>query len=359
MAGENRGETSDISPDLLSDMIEEAGKSPGAKPSLLLELLKEGHDFTFFQSIRLLRLFNRSASANSKPRPVENLIRIRPRLSLAFPPADVNRIMETDNEEGPRFLAEANFLGLYGTSSPLPTFYTEDLMDEASEDESASRDFFDVVNGRLFQLLFSCMMKYNQFLQVAEDENRENIERLFCLLGIGEKPLRSDIEEPYRLLRYIGLFTQFPRSALGLRTLLTDALAKAPVDIVPCLRRRAKIPEEQRMKFGGSVGTLGVDAVVGEEIEDRMGMFRIQIGPVKGELFPKFFPGSRLYEDMVALTRLYVLDPLQFDLEVILAAGEARPVCLGAPEWSRLGWDTWSFSGDTMGEARVRFAPEF
>ena len=112
------------------------------------------------------------------------------------------------------------------------------------------------------------------------------------------------------------------------------------------------------MKFGGPVGTLGVDSFVGEEIDDRMGKFRIQIGPLKGDLFPKFFPGNKMHDRLVALTRLYVLDPLQFDLEIILAAGEARPIRLGAPEWSRLGWDTWSFSGDEMGEVRVQFAPE-
>ena len=89
-----------------------------------------------------------------------------------------------------------------------------------------------------------------------------------------------------------------------------------------------------------------------------MGKFRVQVGPLKRDLFPKFFPGSRLYEDMVALTRLYVLDPLEFDMEIILAAGEARQICLGAPEWSRLGWDTWSFSGDELGEVRVQFSPE-
>ena len=358
MAAENRGKTSDISPDVFSEMIEEASKYSGAKPSLLLELLRDGHEFSYFQTLRLLRLFSREGSRKSVFEPIESLIRVRPHLSLAFPPADVKRIEENDDEDGPRFVAVANFLGLYGSSSPMPTFYTEDLMDEAAEDESTARDFFDVVNGRLFQLLFKCMMKYNQFLQIAEEDNDENIERLYCMLGLGDAPLRMDLSEPRRLIRYIGLFTQYPRSALGLQTLLSDALGKAPVNIVPCLYRRAKIPEDQRMKFGGPVGTLGVDAVVGEEIDDRMGKFRVQVGPLKRDLFPKFFPGSRLYEDMVALTRLYVLDPLEFDMEVILAAGEARQICLGAPEWSRLGWDTWSFSGDELGEVRVQFSPE-
>jgi type VI secretion system protein ImpH len=345
--------------DFLSEMIDEAGKPSDIKPSLLLELLREGHGFTYFQILRLLRLFSRERSKNLEPKSIEDLIWIRPNLSLAFPPADVKKVEERDGPEAPHFIATADFLGLYGTSSPLPTFYTEDLMSEASEDETTAREFFDIVNGRLFQLLFKCMMKYKQFLQVAEDENDEIVERLYCLLGIGEKSLRKDIRKPQKLLRYIGLFTQFPKSALGLQTLLSDALGQLPVEISPCQLRRAKIPEDQRMKFGSTIGTLGVDSIVGEEIDDRMGKFRVQVGPLKGDVFPNFFPGGAHYEDMVALTRLYVLDPLDFDLEIILAEGEARPISLGAPEWSRLGWDTWSFSGDTLGEVRVQFSPEF
>lgn len=335
-----------------------ASQDRGSSLDLKLELLKEGHAFSFFQVMRLLRLFQKPLAAAEEPRSIEkNNIMVRPKLSLAFPAADVDSIKELDSE-GTRFQVTATFLGLYGSSSPLPTFYTEDLMDEAAEEESVARDFIDVINHRLFLLLFECWTKYRQFLQVVEENNTRYMNRLFSLLGLGEELLREDVADSYRLIRYIGLFTQFPRSALGLRTLLQDALDNIPIEIIPCLKRRASIPVGQRLFLGASGGFLGMDSFLGEEIEDRMGKFRLRIGPLDTAGFRRFFPGSDGYNKLVSLTKLYIVDPLEYDLELIMSRGEARPVCLGAPEWSRLGSDTWVFSGDELGEVRTIFYPD-
>lgn len=287
-----------------------------------------------------------------------NFIRIVPNLSLAFPPADIHSIEELATEEAVRFKITANHLGLYGTSSPLPTFYTEDLMEEAAEDESVTKDFVDIVNFRLYQLLFRCIIKYNQFLKTIEENDIRDFERLFCLIGLGEAQLRKPIQHPQRLIRYMGLFSQNPRSALGLKTLLNDALGQAPINILSCRYRKAKIPEDQRFVMGNAVGTLGVDAFVGEQIDDRMGKFSIQIGPMNAKTFMKYFPGNPEYDWLVLLTRLYILEPMLFDIELILAEGEAQHISLGSSAWSRLGMDTWIFSGDRMGEARVTFDPD-
>jgi type VI secretion system protein ImpH len=335
-----------------------ASQDRGSSLDLKLELLKEGHAFSFFQVMRLLRLFQKPLAAAEEPRSIEkNNIMVRPKLSLAFPAADVDSIEELDSE-GTRFQVTATFLGLYGSSSPLPTFYTEDLMDEAAEEESVARDFIDVINHRLFLLLFECWTKYRQFLQVVEENNTRYMNRLFSLLGLGEELLREDVADSYRLIRYIGLFTQFPRSALGLRTLLQDALDNIPIEIIPCLKRRASIPVGQRLFLGASGGFLGTDSFLGEEIEDRMGKFRLRIGPLDTAGFRRFFPGSDGYNKLVSLTKLYIVDPLEYDLELIMSRGEARPVCLGAPEWSHLGLDTWLFSGDELGEVRTVFYPQ-
>ena len=52
---------------------------------------------------------------------------------------------------------------------------------------------------------------------MAEEKSPQDLERLYCLVGLGEKKLQQEALEPYRLIRYLGLFTQFPRSALGLK----------------------------------------------------------------------------------------------------------------------------------------------
>ncbi len=341
MAGPHRGST----PDIMSE--------------LKLDLLKEGHSFSFFQVMRLLRLLCRDSTGNEFAGTLEtDSIRIRPKLSLAFPAADVDRIEETSDEENTRFKVTANFLGLYGTSSPLPTFYTEDLMDEAAMDESVTREFIDVINHRLFQLLYGCLCKYHQCLQVVEANSFQHTERLFCLLGIGGKKLRSDITNPYGLIRYIGLFTQMPRSALGLETLLTDALDGMAVTVIPCVERKSKIPDDQKLVIGSPTHNLGANCFLGEEIVDRMGKFRIRIGPLDKKKFQSFYPESDNYKTATFLTDMYILESLVYDLEIILAEGEAEKVCLGDPDRSRLGLNTWLFSNDQIEEISLFYTPQ-
>ncbi len=341
-------------------MASQAGR---ALSDLKSELLNKGREFSFFQAMRLLRLICDSMAEESETGKEPGTgetgnIRIRPNLSLSFPPADIDIIEEPDDHEDPRFRITANFLGLYGTSSPLPIFYTEELIEEDREGESVSRDFTDTINHRLFLLFFKCQTKYNLFQQVVEEKNPQYLERLFCLLGLGDKIFRQDIQNPYGLLRYAGLFTQSPRSALGLKTLLKDALGGIEVEIVSCVKRKAKIPEHQRFVMGSAVGSLGNDTLVGEEIEDRMGKFRISIGPLNKDDFQKFLPGTEYYHKLVFLTKLYILEPLEYELEVILAKNQAETPRLGVPEWSRLGMNTWSFSGNELDEQRVKFYPK-
>ena len=156
--------------------------NPDPKAGLKGEVLKEGHAFSFFQLIRLLRLFAmRASGTQTSPSDFREKIRIKPNLSMAFPASDVESIEQLAVPEDPHFLITVNFLGLYGSASPLPTFYTEDLIDEAAEDESVSRDFIDILNERIFALLFECWGKYRQSLQVVEEKNPQHIERLFCV----------------------------------------------------------------------------------------------------------------------------------------------------------------------------------
>jgi len=335
-----------------------AGQARRAAPGIKRDLLKEGHRFSFFQVIRLLRLLDPEPFDFHRQEPFRSeQIKIRPDLSLAFPAADVAKV-ENPSPETEAFEVTATFLGLYGSSSPLPTFYSEDLIDEAISAESVTRDFIDIISCRIFTLLFRCWSKYRLSLKVAEENSPQDLERLFCLLGLGEKELQEEALEPYRLIRYTGLFTQFPRSSLGLKILLQDALGGLEVEIISCVKRKASIPADQRSVLGTSTCTLGQHSFLGEEIDDRMGKFRIQIGPLDKDQFYSLMPGSQNHRRLAFLTQFYLRDSLVYDLELILAEGEVSTTCLGGHEWSRLGLDTWVFSGETLGEVRSIFHPQ-
>ncbi len=339
MAGAHRGPAADL--------------SVSGPRAINEDLLSRGWDYAFFQAVRLLRRFGtRATEAGSSQ---GDHIRVRPALNLAFPAADIAKIDAVRTEEETRYNITATFFGLYGSSSPLPTFYTEDLIDEASQDESVSRDFLDIINHRLYELLFKAWQKYRLFFQVAEERNEQHMERLFCLLGIGDPKLRRNIPDAKGLLRYIGLFTQLPHSTTGLITMLRDAIDDVPLQIVPCILRMAKIPEPQRLRMGMSGCTLGSDAHVGEEVEDRMGKFRIQIGPLNQADFLRFTPGNPGHAKLTALTELYITEPFEYEVALILAANQAETVCLGDPIRSVLGVTTWVFSEESLGEVHTRF----
>lgn len=333
------------------------GPSPGLKLDLKLAMLREGHDFSFYQAVRLLRHFaSRPAEKNWVDKRMGQAIHITPKLSLAFPASDIDRIDEFEPEAEGDFSIVVNFFSLYGTASPLPTFYTEELIEEEHDEESVSRDFLDIFHRHLYRLLYKSWLKYRQFLQVSEEQDFDAVQRLFCLLGLGETEFQNDVSDAYSLLRYTGLFAQSPRSALGLKILLQDAL-DLPIDIEPCLLRKAKIPIDQRIALGRNQVGLGNDSFLGEELDDRMGKFRIKVGPLSEPEYRDFFPGSAMYNKLVQLTDLFVLDSLEYDIKVTMKAREAQTVCLGSRQWAGLGLDTWIYSGRDMGSTSSLFYP--
>ena len=336
-----------------------AGKNGDQAPSLKINLLQDGHRFSFIQAVRfLVYLLRREEGVDTDIHEIMRRIRTRPALSLAFPETDVTGIKEIP---GPpeHFAITATFLGLYGTSSPLPTFYTEDLLREQSQDRSVSRAFIDVFNSRIYSLYFAAWSHYRLFYKIAEAHDDETLHRLYCLLGYEGDRLREELDDAYGLLRYTGLFVQFPRSAEGLRALLSDSLGEPSVEISQAVERMATIPEDQRFYLGQSGNGLGESAYLGAEIADRMGKFRVHIGPVTKESFSGLLPDRPLFHKMEESIRHYLDQPLLWDADITVRKEDIAVARLGEGSWSQLGYNTWSYSGALPSEmaCRVRFSP--
>jgi type VI secretion system protein ImpH len=333
-----------------------ADTTRGTPPSVKEDLLANPARYSFWQAIILLRRF--FLQENTQPEGFSFLydaLRIRPHLSLAFPGTDITELREETSGPHPVYHLTATFLGLYGCSSPLPTFYTEDLIDERSEDITVTRNFLDVFNSPLFTHLLGAMGKYRLFFQLHTANNNAVLDRVYCLLGYGHPELRACIPQSQRLLRYIGLFSQWPRSAMGLRTLISDALSGAPVALEPNLARMVDIPDDQRLILGRQGATLGVDSHLGSCIEDRMGKVRLVVGPLDDDVFHDCLPGRDNFLWLSELINLYLAEPMDCRLEVELHRDQARPARLGAAKWSALGLDTWVFSQEPPRRCRAVF----
>lgn len=331
-------------------------------PPVIEDLLEKPNAFSFFQIIRLLRLWFGASGGKDFERFLTDSLRVRPHLSLGFPPGDVTDLTVSlpEPEEGkpaapPRIDVVATFLGLYGAGSPLPTFYTEELLQEAGDDRSVSRDFIDVVNAPFFELLVKAWTKYRLLVKVRDENDDAVLGRLFCLLGLGDPSLRRDFPPAFKALRYIGLFTQFPRSAMSLAALLGDYIGCKRLWIEQCPLRMEPIPEDQRLHLGVENGSLGEDAFLGQEIADRMGTVVVHAPELDAEQFHGLLPHECLFQDVESLIRFHLTAPVNYDLTLTLAPGAAHTAVLGGERWSRLGWNTFLHAGEFASEATVEF----
>ena len=320
----------------------------GRRKTLAIEeLLSKGRRFSFVQALRLLRyLVRRQQGAELADKQLDRLIRIRPELSLDFPGTDLSRV-EAGNDDGARFRVTANFFGLYGSSSPLPTFYTEDLLQERNEERSITRDFLDIINTPLYQLLFRAWGKYQFLYQIDEEKDRRTLERLYCLLGLENEFFRRRLADPFRMLRYLGLATQLPRSCEGLRAMLCDSLCLEQVEVIGCIEQMAPVPSSQRLVLGRPDNVLGENTVLGELVPDRMGRFRIRIEPADADLLHEFLPDGEAFRKIEEVVDFYLDQPLEWEVEIVLASGQVQSPTLGQERWARLGWNTWLVAGDT------------
>lgn len=322
--------------------------APTAKsaPTPLDELRRNPRAFSFAQAVRLLRQAHGGADKTRSEHFLRERLRVRALLSLGFPATDLAGLEELPaveddpSGEAGRVRLTATFLGLYGPSSPLPTFYTEELLDEQSEDRSVSRDFLDVVGDGFFTLFFLAWTRHRLSLKACEERDPDTMERLYSLVGLGDPEVRALFSQPGLLLRSMGLLTQFPRSAAGLRGLLAER-SGAPVRVEQCVSRQVPIPADQRCRLGGDTAALGETAWLGRQARDDTGKIRIEVGPLCVENYRRVIPGGDWHTAIVRLVRFYCTEPLEFDVLFLLDPAEAKGARLGQGHWSRLGCDAW------------------
>ena len=232
------------------------------------------------------------------------------------------------------------FFGLYGVSSPLPGFYTEELLDDEWDEQSARKDFLDVIHNHIYPLLYQSWLKYKFSHNVVEFENQNYSEIIYNLIGLGEA-YRRDEKSYGGLLKYSGLLSLRVKSQLGLKTILQDRLSDYAVDVVPFVERKVPIVRSQRCQLGRQNTTLGIEACIGQEVKNRSGKFSIELGPLNLEQFTEITQKNDTINAIRGLLKIYLVQPLECNINLLLEPGAIMPACLGSADRSILGGNCW------------------
>jgi type VI secretion system protein ImpH len=242
------------------------------------------------------------------------------------------------------------FMGLTGPQGVLPGHYSELVIETDYEGDRALADFLDLFNHRLISIFYRAWEKHHFYIGFAR-EARGSIGAdrfaayLSSLIGMGTPHLtgRTCVHD-HSLLAYAGLITQKPHSASALRGILGDHF-DLPVETEQLLGKWYPLEDSSLswLRSSGVHNQLGFGAIAGDAVWNQQALFRVRIGPMGLGRFIDLLPDGKSFLELVALTRFFVGDSLEFDVQVILAKSEV-PHCRLTDESrdaARLGWMSW------------------
>lgn len=319
---------------------------------------------------RLLEQLRPRVGPGEPGRPEDERIRFRGNPALGFPPSEVADVEWSGPEGAERATVTVNFMGLQGQASPLPGHYAQELLWDLHEPEGRRQlDFLDLFNHRMVSLLYRARTKYRHAQRFDRTGRDEFTRRVLALAGLDDEEVRAATgANVQQVLRALGVLASPRRSAAGLEEMLRASFPGIGVEVVSCVSRRLPIPEEQRLylkpgrrtapRRGDALTGLGRDTCLGTSRVDSSSAFRVALGPMDYAEFRRFLPGEPDFDALARLTRLYVQEPLDFDVELRLRATQRPELRLTTSEGLRLGQTSWITPTDAReGSTRLRVPP--
>lgn len=305
-------------------------------------LLDDPTRFGFFQAVHLLeRLHPDRTALGGFGDPADEVVEIGVNPRLGFPASEI-QALEAEGDERPRM--RVNFTGLTGPSGVLPYPYATLVLERLAERDGAMAAFFDLFHHRIISLFYAGWEKHRFAIRRQKEGDDPLTHHLRDLGGLGLEaeeaigPVTADDLAPYA-----GLLGPEPRSAIGLEQLI-GAWFDVPCVVEQFMGGWYPVAAADRciLDEPGDASTLGMGALVGDEIRDPQGGARVRLGPLSRERFESFLPTGEDHEALRTLLRLYSHGQVELEVQLVLEGAHVEGVVLDTgAETERLGWTSW------------------
>jgi type VI secretion system protein ImpH len=281
---------------------------------LIDDLIKNGPSYNVWQAVWLGENITRKDNPSRKDYLLDQTgLKFRPYDVYIYPPRDINSI-SYDNGTLTYIIT---FLGLYGTNSPLPRCYHEQVAMQQrllGTGEVPLQNFLDIFNNRFYWLYYQSWKKYRFYLFLNEDPNGKITGRINSFIGRSLLPKeRESTISDFVLLKFSGIFSQRVRNKAGLSILLSYLFPKYNINIREFAPRWIELPEVPSL---GSVEfSLGLNSFIGKFTITYTSRICVELGPISFEEYLAFLPGTLFSNRLIELMKLYLNDGLEFDLE--------------------------------------------
>ncbi|OOF55438.1 type VI secretion system baseplate subunit TssG [Rodentibacter myodis] len=259
---------------------------------------------------------------------------------ISFPTGDIERLLILDRGNKWQFQFLVNFLGLQGSSGPLPGNVLDEIAEEFYENESVQTRYLDFFNHHLIAMFHQIWRKYKYYITFKSDFSDSYSQSILNLLGVPRNFLNSSTLNWSKIFRYIGLIQSGVRTAKVLEYIIKDYFELDNVYIDEYIRQLVEIEEEQKNQLGMKNIVLGESFISGDKVESYSNKFRININNLKLDDFYRFLPNTLMYTRLKELICFLMKDPLPYDVSLGLHPSTQSVFILGKENSSLLGWTT-------------------
>ncbi|MEX3981061.1 type VI secretion system baseplate subunit TssG [Paraburkholderia sp. EG287A] len=317
----------------------------------------EANRFDFFQAVRLVECAHRGLPrVGSSLRPRDDAVRFGQEAELIFFPTALRHFASTQ-DTAPKLAV--NFFGLLGPNGPMPTHLTEYVRHRARNagDPTFAR-FLDVFHHRMASLFYRAWATAQPVVSLDRDDDDRFSAYVGTVFGLNEGALRHrDTVPDFAKLHFAGLLAGPTRHAAGLRIVLSRFFG-LPVAVVQNVGHWMKLPEAALTRVGlrDESARIGVGTMLGARVFDRQHKFRVVLGPLSLDDYERFLPGGASLARLADWVRLYVRDPLEWDVNLQLRRAQVPRLALGRKQ--RLGYTAWLHArAATADAAQLKLRP--
>lgn len=274
--------------------------------------------------------------------------------SLSFQKSEIRDINFLELEGVVKAEITINFLGLFGSASPLPSHFSEMVLESVDSDK-VLHDFLNVFNHSLQKFVYPIWEKHRYYIQYKKDLKDAFSKYILSFLGLySHINGNSSSLKLEKLIPYIGILSMKHKSAGTLKSILRHYLSHDNLEIVQCIPSKYNIPSWQQCSLGDTNISLGSDFLIGESIVSKNSKFQILLKDITEDDLVKYSIQGKKMKELNDLISFSLNEPLEYEVCLEIKKEEKVSLHLDENEKRYIGINCWI--GDSNYDEKIIMA---
>jgi len=261
--------------------------------------------------------------------------------SLSFPKSEISDIHFIEFQGRVEVNIELNFLNLFGSATPLPIHYAEEVREDWAE-EATLLDFLNLFNHNLQKFIYPIWRDARYHVSYQKDLKDHFSKYLLSILGLYPQSQQKDtVLNFHKLLPFLGMLSLKQKSSGTLASIMRHYIGHKSIGIEECILSRATVPEWQKKKLGEEETILGESLICGDFVTVSNLKFRINLYDIPWHYLKDYSLFGDKLEPLKDLVSFTLNEPLGFELCLHIKQTEVKSFKLGDPNFL-LGINSWT-----------------